>query len=370
LELYEKIHVETKFLDTDHGRIPCHECHGGDPDDADWQTAHKGITKDPTLSDPQTACGDCHAEIAATAPYSLHYTLAPMQATIEARASADRLEAMQIVRQAFNRHCGQCHASCGQCHISRPAYAKGGFLAGHQFKKPSMETVCASCHGGRVFGEFTGAKADYQADIHFSKGQMKCTQCHTAAEFHTDDRQVSHRFKVKSGPRCRNCHSKSLSANGDNRFHLQHAENLACQVCHAQANKNCFDCHVGMDKKGLPYFKCQETRMVFKIGRNPLKSADRPYDYVVVRHAPVTPTLFDSYVKDALNKIDALPTWKLDAPHSILRCTPQNRSCNACHGHVDLFLGEDDMAPWERKANSKVIVPNINIPKPVKEELR
>jgi rhodanese-related sulfurtransferase len=88
-----------------------------------------------------------------------------------------------------------------------------------------------------------------------------------------------------------------------------------------------------------------------------------------VRHAPVTPGLFDSYVKDALNRIDALPTCKLDAPHSIRRRTQQNKSCNACHGHVTFFLGENGMAPWERKANSKVIVPNINTPKPVKEEL-
>jgi Zn finger protein HypA/HybF involved in hydrogenase expression len=368
LELYEKIYVKSAFLETDHGQIPCQQCHGGDPMDTNWQTAHRGLVKDPTSADPQAFCGDCHEEITATAPHSLHYTVAPFWSTIKARTSVGNPQTLQIVRQAVNRHCEQCHASCGQCHISRPDYAKGGFLAGHLFQKPSMETVCASCHGGRVFGEFTGAKADYKADIHFDKERMKCVNCHTAAELHADGRNANQRFQVAPRPNCKHCHLKSFDVKGGNRFHLQHGQDLACQVCHAQANKNCFNCHVGLDQKKLPYFKCQETRMQFKIGRNPLKSKDRHSAYVVVRHAPITPSIFDSYVKDALGRIDALPTWKLDTPHSIRRHTPQNQSCNACHGHANLFLREEDMAPWERKANRKVRVPDSNIPKFLKEE--
>jgi thiosulfate/3-mercaptopyruvate sulfurtransferase len=124
---------------------------------------------------------------------------------------------------------------------------------------------------------------------------------------------------------------------------------------------------VGTDEKGLPYFKCKETKMLFKVGLNPNKTKDRPYNFVVLRHPPADPRLFDSYDENALSHFDDLPTWKLDTPHSIQRTTPQNRTCNSCHGNVSLFLQEGDLAGWEQRANAKVIVPANNIPKPVKE---
>jgi hypothetical protein len=370
LELYEKIYVNPSFLDSDHGRIACEECHGGNPEDPNWQTAHQGVVQDPSFPDPGPACGQCHEEISAGAQHSLHYTLGPMYAAIEQRTSVSKPEVMNIVRQASERHCGTCHASCGQCHISRPAYVNGGFLSGHNVSNPPMETVCAGCHGGRVVGEYTGAKEDYAADVHYSKGRMACTKCHSADELHADGRGTANRFQENHTPECRSCHAVATEDGDTNPFHARHAENLACQVCHAQANKNCFICHVGTDPQGLPYFKCKDTRMLFKIGRNPQKSARRPYDYAVLRHAPVAPELFDAYVKGALDNFSVQPTWKLDAPHSIQRRTPQNRSCNACHGHGELFLGVNDMADWERDANSRVIVPLINIPQPVKEDLK
>jgi len=47
---HEKIFVDSDFIDEDenHGQIGCHECHGGNPDDKNWKTAHKGVVKDPT----------------------------------------------------------------------------------------------------------------------------------------------------------------------------------------------------------------------------------------------------------------------------------------------------------------------------------
>ena len=40
------------------------------------------------------------------------------------------------------------------------------------------------------------------------------------------------------------------------------------------------------------YFKTEPSEMMFKIGRNPLQSEDRPWTYVPVRHVPVDPESF------------------------------------------------------------------------------
>ena len=368
LELYEKLYVKNAFLNSDHGQIPCEQCHGGNPDDADWQTAHEEISKDPTFPDPTAVCGDCHGEITKSVPASHHYSLAPVFGAIEARASTDRPETMAEVRKAQSRHCGSCHASCGQCHISRPAYVGGGFLSGHQFIRPPMETVCAACHGGRVFSEYTGVKEDYPADVHFISAEMACSKCHSSAQIHADGSMAANRFDAPNRPSCRNCHEHVQANSGTNKFHAQHADDLACQVCHSQANKNCFSCHVGTDEKGLPYFKCDATRAMFKIGRNPLKSNARPEDYVVLRHAPVSPKLFDAYTPNALSRFDRQPTWKASAPHNIQKRTARNSSCNACHGRDALFLDPHDMNDWERKANALVIVPANQRPKPLLKE--
>jgi thiosulfate/3-mercaptopyruvate sulfurtransferase len=107
--------------------------------------------------------------------------------------------------------------------------------------------------------------------------------------------------------------------------------------------------------------------MLFKIGLNPNKTDQRPFEYVVLRHPPANPSLFASYVMDGLSDFNSLPTWKLDTPHSIQRITPQNKTCNNCHGNASLFLQEKDVSAWEKVANATVMVPEDRIPKPIKE---
>jgi len=371
LELYEKIYVHPSFLETDHGAIACVGCHGGNAADPNWQTAHTGLVKDPTHGDAEGVCGECHDQITASAAHSLHITLAPFRAVIKARAGAIDVRSRQKVNAARQKHCTICHASCGQCHVSRPAYAGGGFLSRHLFlKSPPMDTTCASCHGGRVHGEFTGANDEYRPDVHYESEEMTCMDCHTAEEMHADARNVSSRFDLPQRPDCRRCHVEALSDSAGNISHHIHSSKVACQVCHAQANKNCFRCHVGTDPDGLPYFKCQKTVFLFKIGLNPSKTPDRPYDWVALRHSPADPALFDRYVKNGLRSFNALPTWKLDTPHSIRRITERNKTCNNCHGNAALFLNVNDMAEWEREANATVVVPVDRIPKPVKPDAK
>ena len=145
MEPYEKIYVAKAFLDSDHGQIACVDCHGGNPQDPNWQTAHRGLIKDPTFPDPEGACGECHPDISAAAPASLHYTIAPIGNAIARRMGPADQKVQAAMETARERHCSQCHASCGQCHVSRPNYVSGGFLAQHQFRKtPPMETWLSS----------------------------------------------------------------------------------------------------------------------------------------------------------------------------------------------------------------------------------
>jgi thiosulfate/3-mercaptopyruvate sulfurtransferase len=50
-------------------------------------------------------------------------------------------------------------------------------------------------------------------------------------------------------------------------------------------------------------------------------------------------------------------------PHSIQRNTPRTEKCDNCHGNKDVFLTEDDLLPYEVKANQSVVVPESEIPK-------
>jgi thiosulfate/3-mercaptopyruvate sulfurtransferase len=362
LEPYEKIFVSPDFLVSDHGQIGCPRCHGGDPASHDWQTAHEGLTKDPTYPAPQQACGECHAEIAASAPESLHYTIAPIGRSIQRRRGVAAAVVQDALARAHRNHCAQCHASCGQCHVSRPTYVDGGFLAGHLFQKsPPMETTCAGCHGGRVFAEFTGLNAKLKADVHFDAAEMKCDDCHDADQIHAASAQGATRFEAPSRPRCEECHAESARG-ADSAIHGDHCSTVACQVCHALPIKHCFGCHVGTDADGLAYYKCQRTLLGFKIGRNPRVTAGRPHTYVVLRHAPIVPQTFDAYAPSALKAFATVPTWKPSAPHTIQRRTPQNSSCNTCHGNRELFLGPADLAAWEVTANSAVVVPTELLP--------
>ena len=105
----------------------------------------------------------------------------------------------------------------------------------------------------------------------------------------------------------------------------------------------------------------------FKIGLNQMRSEKRPEKFVTVRHVPVDRNTFKYYSNINFSNFDALATWKLATPHNIRRLTPQNKSCNACHGNDQLFLGKSDVPPEYLKANKKVIVPPEMIPHKVTE---
>ena len=364
LASHAKVFVAPGFLEQDvHGSIGCHECHGGEPSEPDLLAAHAGVVRDPTKRDAEAVCGPCHEELVMEQSKSLHFTCAPIAAMIGLRAGPDP-ELRVEVQAGSAQHCGACHASCGQCHVSRPAYVQGGLLDGHFFQgTPPMREVCTACHGSRVEREYFGLNQGLPPDVHWRKRFFRCVQCHGGDEMHAATGSVSDRYQASGAPQCVGCHQDIYADGAENRAqHEQHRDRVSCQVCHAVGYKNCYGCHLALDKHGFTFFRNDRDELDFRIGFNPDPMPRRPEIFVVLRHVPVAPDTFAYYAGGEVGAFDALPTWKPATPHNIQRKTPQGGDCNACHGSAELFLTAEKVDEAERKANSPVIVPEDGIP--------
>jgi len=368
LEPWEKVLVDAEsYMGTIHGTIACTTCHLGE-NEVDKEAAHTGLISRPS-EDPGTVCGACHADISAVYPDSLHATQAGYWTTIDARNEPEDHPALE---EMFGNHCASCHTSCGDCHVSQPKSVGGGLIDGHNFNAtPSLTRNCTACHGSRVGNEYMGKHEDIKADVHFRQGRMKCTDCHTAAEMHGDYANIEgfttdnpqHRYEGGQEPVCTQCHTTVGSTDDAIQMHQTHGEKLSCQVCHSVSYSSCDGCHVQTSEDtGNPYFSTEGTYLTFFIGKNPLKSDSRPFEYVTLRHIPVAPTSYSFYTGSEMANFDALPTWAYATPHNIQRETPQNASCEACHGNEEIFLTADKVAESELTANQGVIVEQIPLP--------
>jgi thiosulfate/3-mercaptopyruvate sulfurtransferase len=200
---------------------------------------------------------------------------------------------------------------------------------------------------------------------------MSCIDCHSGNEMHgvptdpgeeaAESTPPTHRYDGVQSPRCESCHEVVSSSGQDSIvMHQMHGDKLSCQVCHSVSYTSCDGCHVAVSEEtGNPFFETDGSYLNFLIGRNVLNSAERPYLYVPVRHVPVAETSFEYYGEDLLPNFNALETWKYTTPHNIQRLTPQNESCDACHGNPDLFLTADKVAENELEANDGVIVDSV-----------
>jgi hypothetical protein len=374
LEPWEKVIIASEvFTTTVHGQIACIDCHGG-VESLDKETAHQDIIARPS-DDPQTNCGDCHPDVVAMAGQSLHNNLAGYWKVLDARSVPEDHPAIE---EMFGNHCSSCHATCGECHVSQPNLVGGGFIQGHLFnKEPSMTQNCTACHGSRVGNEYLGKHEDLRADVHFRQGRMKCTDCHTGHEMHGQTTDCAtchpgpeegtlappdHRYAGPQVPRCETCHT-TVAIGDDIEMHQVHGGDLSCQVCHSISYTSCNGCHVQISETtGNPFFRTDESFLGFFIGKNTLKSFDRPYDYVTVRHVPVSATSFEFYGENLLKNIDALPTWVYATPHNIQRETPQTESCDACHGNPEIFLTAEKVNPDELEANLPVMMNYVPLP--------
>lgn len=352
LEAWEKVFLsDAKFVQSTHGKLGCVFCHQGNGATSDKTAAHQGLIAEPSAQ-PEKNCQFCHSQQVQHYKTNLHVNQNGYWTyfkTVGADVNSP------VLREAFNNHCAECHATCGQCHISRPAFTGGGFLAGHSASKnaPVKET-CTACHGARIGDEFFGNYDFIPADVHQSKLKMTCMSCHKPASVHGDG-QVRATMWDKPTVTCEACHKDTMS-NPNILQHTLHKDKLSCQVCHSVAYKNCANCHTGKDAKGLPFRTLDPSWLDFKIGRNPNKTAERPYNYIVVRHVPANADLFKGYGIIFPNPV---PSWQMTTPHNIQRKTSQNASCDACHGNAKIFLTVDAVKPEEREVNRSVIVDRV-----------
>ncbi|MBP7998215.1 MAG: hypothetical protein KA314_02355 [Chloroflexi bacterium] len=372
LEAWAKVLVNGEsYPETVHGQIACIDCHDG-VQSPDKETAHTGLIANPS-DDPEAACGECHPDVVEMNQYSLHNNLAGYWTVLEPRYDMTDAAAHDAISEMFGNHCDSCHATCGECHVSQPALVGGGFIDGHMFNEtPSMTRNCTACHGSRVGNEYLGKHEGLMADVHLRMGRMNCVDCHSGHEMHGQPAEcqtchtspdaaavppADHRYAGVQQPRCETCHVSAALGQDGYEMHQAHGGDLSCQVCHSIAYTNCDNCHVALSETtGNPYFATDASYQGFYIGLNPIRSYDRPYQYVPVRHIPVSPESFSFYGADLLTFFNALPTWKYTTPHNIQRITPQAETCNACHGNADLFLTIDKVKPEEVEANLAVIV--------------
>lgn len=359
--------TDAYFDDPNHGGMYCDECHGGDYEDPNYETAHQDVIADPSYPAPGI-CADCHQE---TDFYesSLHYNNRGIIMALQKRANPEP-EARTMLNEAMDQQCLQCHASCGQCHVNRPDAAGGGLAAGHAFmRRPSMTENCLGCHWESVGVEYLGNNRNLKGDVHWQTLQMKCDDCHTYDEMHGDGEEYDdmRQAAMAIGPDCLDCHEEIFTDQGENKeTHNLHKDRVSCQACHATQYPNCASCHIYPDNYKLS--QPGRVTMGVKIGRNPHITEDRPEKFVAVRQVPVSRDMFAAYGPNLLSRVDQVPTWKPATPHSIQRKTPQNADCNACHGNWDVYLMLRDVSPADRLANRPVIVPPKVIPAPIVEE--
>ncbi len=363
LEAWEKVILTGSdaeaFFASVHGQIPCVVCHEGDGDASEKEDAHAGMIGRPSET-PSEVCGQCHSGTQ-NLRNSLHGGLWGEKNLVAQRYGVDSFDDLpESVKHGYGTDCAGCHTSCGDCHVGRPASVGGGLVAGHRFGTPHMTEQCTACHGSRVGAEYRGENDGFSADVHFVPGGMRCQSCHSAAEMHGDGTRPDHRLDVANHATCEECHQESAKTN---EYHQAHWSELQCQVCHSQEYKSCNTCHAG---EGL----AEPSYMSFKIGKNPVPEK-RPYDYVLLRHIPVSPDTYRNWGVPDLTEYESEPTWKYAAPHNIQRWTdrtevPDGGTCSTnCHGSSDgtdgFFLRQSDldaMDTREAEANRDVVVPD------------
>jgi hypothetical protein len=393
LEPWEKALIDLKdYPETVHGLIECTACHLGEGSD-DKETAHTELIARPS-ENPEETCGSCHPYLTDSYETSLHSTQEGYWNIIEARGGHKDDESMQ---EMFGNHCSSCHTTCGDCHVSQPSSVGGGFIDGHNFNAtPSLTRNCTACHGSRVGNEYLGKNEGAFGDVHFREARMTCVDCHTSSELHNNNFDVSmsdeqsqtdaaegqleaenieqesgsanveNRYEAMRSIKCEDCHSTASTEYAEIEMHNQHDGQLSCEVCHSISYSSCDSCHVKLsDTSGNPMFSTGGTYLTFLIGKNPLQSFVRPYKYVPVRHIPIDPESYSFYGENLLPNFDSRPTWAYSTPHNIQRNTPQNESCNSCHGNADIFLTVDKVNPEEIDANQDVII--LEVPAPIVE---
>ncbi len=354
LEPWQRVWIDaTTYPEDVHAAINCTSCHGGQAVE-DMETAHTGMVASPA-TDAVATCGQCHPDNTPANMNSLHSTLRGYDTVLYERSAPEHHATLETMQQ---NHCNNCHTTCGDCHVSQPASVGGGLLKGHTFvQTPPMSQTCTACHGSRVKNEYFGLNEGIPSDVHF-RARMACADCHTSGEIHgVTTAEDNHRYAGTQHPTCESCHQEQIGVGSGIEQHEVHGtELLSCQTCHSTTYTNCVNCHVQQTEDKQVFYTIEEHSMGFLIGKNPIQNAERPYQYVPVRHVPIDINSFSFYGENLLSNFDSRPTWVYATPHNIQRITPQSESCLSCHENNSVFLTTDKVTAAEQNANAAVIV--------------
>ena len=352
-----------EFKNSEHGRLACTRCHGGVDGTADKKLAHSANFIKRPSSNPQAACGQCHAGIVSMAAGSLHQEGWGQKKSVAKRMGVSSFDALpHTLQEAYGKNCATCHGGCGDCHVNRPKAAGGGLFKGHLFSRtPDMRDVCVACHSSRGGHAYFGLGVGAKPDVHLTQAGFTCMDCHSRQQIHGDGQIYEHRYQAASSSRCQDCHGDIDDANA---YHESHIDTFACHLCHSQDYNNCGSCHVGGEGARIP------SHLSYKIGLNPI-SDDRPYKFALLRRTLAAPDNWEKFGVAHLPAFDAKPTYNYTTPHNILRWTTrtqvaEGRSCfNNCHvvmengqpRNRELYLFASDLKEiWEKSANKPIIV--------------
>jgi thiosulfate/3-mercaptopyruvate sulfurtransferase len=354
-----------EYKESGHYAIGCTGCHNGTDDTDDKTVAHSGDFLAHPSMEYQDKCGTCHGTIAENFTTSLHHgTGQKRKVTIRSGLSGPeefhKLDHAKV--EGYNSNCATCHGTCGNCHVVRPPIGGGGLSNGHDFSgSPDMISVCVTCHTSRGGHAYLGVAPGTKPDVHLTKMDFECTDCHSGAELHGTGEPVNHRYAYSELPKCENCHSNLAESNT---YHSAHAGDFNCQVCHSQDYNNCGSCHIHGEGARIPSY------LDFKIAKNPIPE-DRPdYKFTLVRRTLAAPDNWEAYGVEDYSNFDAFPTYNYTTPHNIQLWTKRTEvaegaSCYAsCHIsnqggtliNKDLYLFEDNLLEWELDATRPIVV--------------
>lgn len=368
-EPYDRVYMGgdgyEEFKDGWHGDMSCAECHNGVDNTSDKKEAHSGDFVAHPSSDAEKNCGECHSEITEDYQTSLHHGTGQkrkvaMRHGLDGHKQFDELPQHQI--EGYNKNCATCHGTCGNCHVVRPPAKGGGLSDGHKFNRnPDMLNVCVGCHVSRGGHAFLGVAPGTEPDVHLTKADFECLDCHEGAELHGNGEEVHQRYAYSELPSCDNCHPNIESSNN---YHSMHMDDFNCQTCHSQEYNSCGSCHIHGEGARIPSYQD------FKIAKNPLPQIKSEYKYALVRKTPAAPDSWKEYGVEHSSHFSVLPTYNYTTPHNILRWTErtdvgEGNSCYAnCHVSLkdgelinkDIYLFQEDLLDYEVEATKGITV--------------
>ncbi|MCK4729261.1 MAG: hypothetical protein KAT27_10075 [Desulfobacterales bacterium] len=308
-------HKNVSDPDTSHpiSAFGCYICHLGNPFSLDKERGHLTMVKNPgDLSIAHNTCGkaDCHPEIVNRVKNSimatnkgiikiLRYHWEGIEETdmdVEMLMASEGGDDLSI--ELYRKMCGGCHlwkkrkdlpgeigrrgGGCSNCHIVEQE-GEGGSDMEH-FKHPQMtiripSENCTKCHnrsariGLSYFGQFEseGYGTPYEgkglnhrrlsgqrfyinlpADIHYTKANMECIDCHTGKDIMGDGNRYD-LLKDQLDITCEACHQPDF-------IEIKKKESLAERLVFLNKKvPSTVDKKVGISKKESPLYNLQKV---------------------------------------------------------------------------------------------------------------